>query len=466
MVLIGAALVTGLGLVFVGCELDTDELPERNEQTHQGMYLGSLGDGITAGYTNGGIEQTVQHACFPNLLSQLITGRAVQMPLVASPGIGSESGLSALFINEDGDLTREPIPADPTELALNLTYPVPYDNLGLPGSTTDNILNATEGGAFDLVLRAAGLPSAGTAIEGIELIQPNIITLWTGNSEILGGTLSGTPQNTNPAEPGFVVPVSVFEEDFNELCDRIAALNPAMVVVANILPTTNIPYTRFFGTGAVPGINRWVMEEDILSQTRDDSVQIVLISSPISDCPGCYLPSCQFDPATPCDTIPANQTLSFAEVALIENTIDAYNTFIASEVANRGWALVDINTALNGLPGTPSDDLNSFFPWVVNPLTGVGVQNKGSAFGLDGIHPSEKGHAFVANLFLDAINALYGTSYPPFDVAGVENVAGFQRAPSSSKAASISPFTPAGREGLQAVAEMMRYRWETHGFAR
>ena len=455
-----AVLTFGLG--FLGCEKDTEELPTRNEQTFQLTHMGSVGNSLTAGFVNGGLEKTGQIAGFANLLSQVMTGREMQMPLVDSPGLGSESGKTPLFVNEDGDLIREPLTLPPQDLLLNLTYPVPYDNLGIPGATTHQILTtlfAEEVGnpMFDLILRNAALPSGGTAIQELERIKPDIITAWSGNNEILGGALSGSPQSVDPQAPGYVVPLADFQEAFRTLCDRIEALQPKIVALANIPPITDIPYTRFFGTGSIPGINRWIMEEDL--DDDGDPVQLVLLHAPISGCPECFLPSCQFNPATPCDTIPANATLTVSEVQLITSAIDAYNAFLADEVASRGWALVDINAAFRALPRNPNvQELNVAFPWQVDPISGTGKQNHYSAFTLDGVHPSEKGQAHVANKFLEAINATYGTSYPMVDEDTVQNIAGFERAPSATKSDTGFRITPDARSGLWAMVEMMQAR--------
>lgn len=457
-----AVMILALGIGFLGCELDTQEPPVRTEQTYQGTYMGSVGNSLTAGFMSGGLEKAGQIASFPNHLSKVILGREMQMPIVDTPGLGSESGMTPLFINESGDLTREPLTVNPLDLLLNLTYPAPYDNLGIPGATTHQILTtlfADEVGnpMFDLILRNAALPSGGTAIEELERLSPDIITAWAGNNEILGGALSGSPQSDDPQAPGYVVPLADYQQDFRALCDRIAALQPKMVAIANIPPITDIPYTRFFGTGSIPGINRWIMEEDL--DDDGDPVQLVLLHAPISDCPGCFLPSCQFDPATPCDTIPANATLTVAETELVTNAIADYNAFLAAEVASRGWALVDIHEAFLALPRSPNvQELNVAFAWQVDPLSGIGEQNHFSAFTLDGIHPSEKGHAHVANLFLQAFNETYETSYPLIDEEAVVNVSGFERAPVAAKSDNGINITQEGRRGLRVMVEMMQGR--------
>jgi hypothetical protein len=40
----------------------------------------------------------------------------------------------------------------------------------------------------------------------------------------------------------------------------------------------------------------------------------------------------------------------------------------------------------------------------------------GGAFSLDGVHPSARGYALIANKFLEAINAKYGSTFKPVDL--------------------------------------------------
>ncbi len=47
----------------------------------------------------------------------------------------------------------------------------------------------------------------------------------------------------------------------------------------------------------------------------------------------------------------------------------------------------------------------------------------GGLFSLDGVHPTQKGYAVVANLFIDAINAHYGSSIPKVDINEYPGVA-------------------------------------------
>jgi hypothetical protein len=40
-----------------------------------------------------------------------------------------------------------------------------------------------------------------------------------------------------------------------------------------------------------------------------------------------------------------------------------------------------------------------------------------NSFSLDGVHPSPRGYALIANKFAEAINAKYGSTFKPLDLA-------------------------------------------------
>jgi hypothetical protein len=473
------ALVLCLGLV--ACELDEVEFTERTDDTNPNSFrVGSIGNSLTAGFQNGGIREDGQQASFANLLARAMTGREMQMPLVAEPGIGSASGLSSLFveITPSGgvNITRKPLTQAPQAMALNLTYPVPYDNLGVPGATTAQMLHTiwgdpggdadwTEGrdannALFNLILRNAALPSGSSMVGELEFIHPEVVTIWTGNNEILGGSLSGEPVlGVN------IVPASVFEADLIEMLDRVAAFDPQIVAVGNVPPIGAIPYVRLWSVrppSAVLPTDRWNMEEDHDDNGDPDvidadPVALVLQTAPVTSCIECYDPRTCGEPGQRCLDIPANQTLSVSELALINDTITAYNAIIAREVAARGWAAVDVNTAFLAIPTSAVvGPLNTAFPIGVSS----GALNINSAFTLDGVHPSERGHARVANLFLEAINDNYGMSYPMYDLTDFENYAGLELVRGAAKAApGPLRFTAEGLAGLEDMVEMMQGRF-------
>ena len=81
---------------------------------------------------------------------------------------------------------------------------------------------------------------------------------------------------------------------------------------------------------------------------------------------------------------------------------EAFNQIIAAAASQAGLAFVDANTLLNQLAneGITSGE----FTLTANLVTG-------SAFSLDGVHPTARGYALIANEFMKAIDATYGSNF-------------------------------------------------------
>jgi hypothetical protein len=80
----------------------------------------------------------------------------------------------------------------------------------------------------------------------------------------------------------------------------------------------------------------------------------------------------------------------------------AFNAIISNAASSAGLALVDANALLNQLA---NGGITS------GAYTGTANLVTGSAFSLDGIHPTSRGHALLANEFMKAIDATYGSNF-------------------------------------------------------
>jgi lysophospholipase L1-like esterase len=90
----------------------------------------------------------------------------------------------------------------------------------------------------------------------------------------------------------------------------------------------------------------------------------------------------------------------------------AYNQIVAGVVANSGGrlALADVNTAFNNLFTSKFASVNQVtITPNINPPTGI--------FSEDGVHPNARGYAFLANVFIDAINTGFDASIPKANIS-------------------------------------------------
>ena len=91
------------------------------------------------------------------------------------------------------------------------------------------------------------------------------------------------------------------------------------------------------------------------------------------------------------------------EVAEIKVATDAYNVTIKAIADAKGLAFVDTKAIMTQL---------SAVGIVANGFTMTSTYVTGGSFSLDGVHPSPRGYALIANAFSTAINAKYTSTLP------------------------------------------------------
>jgi hypothetical protein len=111
--------------------------------------------------------------------------------------------------------------------------------------------------------------------------------------------------------------------------------------------------------------------------------------------------------------LPDQYALTNAEIVVIETALAQYNTAISSAVANSNnrLALADVKAAyLNLLAASANPATRGIL------IDGVTVASTfappAGIFSEDGLHPNNRGNAFTANIFIDAINTKFGSTVP------------------------------------------------------
>ncbi|WP_396143569.1 SGNH/GDSL hydrolase family protein [Flavobacterium sp.] len=106
--------------------------------------------------------------------------------------------------------------------------------------------------------------------------------------------------------------------------------------------------------------------------------------------------------------LPDRYVLLPSEVAEIKTATDSYNAVIQNAATTNNLAFVDAKAIMDQLVTTAGISANGF--------TVTSTYVTGGAFSLDGVHPSPRGYALIANKFLEAINAKYGSNFKNVDL--------------------------------------------------
>lgn len=424
----------------------------------------TIGNSITAGYQSGTIYESGQMYAYGNLIAKQV-GVDFQMPYVSDPGLGGRMEVQSLspFTIKNNTSNGS---------LLNSSYPAPYNNLGVPGALTYDVLFATNSTNcasalfantpnpyFDVILRNNVL-NKGSQLQQALSLAPTFITLWIGNNDVLGYATSGA---TRPSAP---TSVAQFNQLFGGIMQGLKQYTDqtgAKVVVANIPSVSAIPFFTTVGPALAinPALKWWQIAASQIASglpatgliygTHEGGTNLGQLPYKIwfadssalfnsntlitlrgqAYAPLLGQPTGKFyrdnnlsiplgvDTTKPFGFHPQNPfpdafVLDPDEITTASNTVTAFNATIAALANNNGYGLVDIYTKFNQFRAAD--------------FTGGTVQNglifkttyvSGGLFSLDGVHPSSQAHGIVANEFIKVINAKYGASLPEVDVSTI-----------------------------------------------
>ncbi len=454
-----AALVIVCALVASGCTDSAPSGPSASLGSVTVTKYVAIGNSLTAGYQSGSLFVDAQTYSFTNLIAGQLTAAGAsigtfQQPLIADPGTPGRMEITSLigpviFINPGSGAP------------LNLTLPRPYDNLGVPGATIYDFLNATDsttcasavsGGApnplFNLILR-----NIGTQFTQAKILSPNLVTFWLGNNDVLGFATSG---GTSPATP---TPSGTFAVLYTLSLDSLrAALPNAKILVGNIPDVKAIPFFTTVGPELAAGLKAVeAVNSQVVGLFYEKHGEIVASSytnfnSPSTD-PlitlkgGAYaallgqstgqwyhdlaaalglpfaavyanyqaagIDTLQPFGLSPYNPFPDALVLDAGEQTTAEQSISDFNNTIAAVAAANSAAVVDMNSFFNKVKASGV---------VVDGETFTTAYIAGGLFSLDGVHPSSKGEGIVADQFIKTMNASFGMHVPYVDINSLPGI--------------------------------------------
>lgn len=385
-------------LVAIGCEDRSELTPPSPPSTGSVDFTRfvTLGNSLTAGYQNGALYESSQMYSIGKLIAEQV-GVPFEQPIVADPGTGGRLEVQALT-STGIQIYTNTNQGQPKNLNLNR----PYNNLAVPGAFVYDIANATSsttcysyvfGGQanplFDLVLRGQG-----SMLNQAKALNPTLITLWIGNNDILGHATSGA---TLP-----YTPVANFTALYTALANELANTG-AKVVVANIPDVTSIPFFTTVGpTLAAQGISAvWAVRG--VGDTVPVSVTTNYLTLKAIDLLN------QGKGLTKSNPLPSSVVLDSIEAANVKSIVSQYNSAIATIASSKGFGFVDANALLNSAKTGIT----------VNGIRFTTQYVTGGLFSLDGVHPTSRGYAIVANEFIKVINQKWGANIPLINVSTI-----------------------------------------------
>lgn len=449
-----------VSLTFMACTNDdtdtTGEAPVTSGTADFSKYV-ALGDSFAAGYSDGALFKKGQENSYPNLLAQQFAaagGGVFSSPFMAADNIGGFSAggvqvVSSRLYLDTATNTPTPVPGvSANTITERLTGS--FNNMGIPGAKSFHLLFNGYAPLNPYFKRMASSLTA-TALGDALAQNPTFFSLWIGGNDELGyATNGGVPTSQDAVNGNDLTPTATFTASYNALATQLSA-SGRKGVVANLPYVTALPYFTTVPFNAVPlnaatatQLNSGYAAYNgglAVAQTMGlitaaektkrtitfaaGQNAVVMVDSYLTNLSALGLPS--FRQATSADLLvlpsrsiigtavggnPAQVNgvsvpledkwvLSSDEVAEVKAATDAYNLVIQAAATANNLAFVDAKTTMDQLSTTGIN---------FNTYTMTSTYVTGGSFSLDGVHPSARGYALITNLFIDAINAKYGST--------------------------------------------------------
>jgi hypothetical protein len=418
------------GLIWLSaCKPGINTVKPSHANVDFSRYI-SIGNSLTAGYADGGLYLAGQQNSYPSIIAkqlQTVGGGPFNQPLFTTAQANGSGYLKLTGFSATGAPITAPVTTDLGirgqinipgfgPVTLYTKYTGDIENYGVPGIKLEQITYAPLGnlnGYYERLL-PNDAPANNTPYLSFITAKPfTFFSNWLGNNDALLYATSGGAGDV-------LTDKTTFAELYNLLIGTMTA-NGAKGVVATVPDVTSIPYFNTVTVGAVLGavqaanpavkalyINALVSGSTYAPRAATASDLLVLtfptslIGTPVST-PYGTLPY----GLTPYSPIDNQYVLDANEVALTLDYIKSYNQTIKTVAASKGLAVFDAYAFL---------DQVKQFGLVENGVFLDSQYIQGGIFSLDGVHLTPKGYCIVANEFIKAINAKYGTTIPLADV--------------------------------------------------
>ena len=262
-------LLAFLFIGFTACESDDDSLadpviddvvsqsptPNFTSGTADFTRFVSVGNSLTAGYSDSALFAKGQNVSFPNILAQRFTlagGGAFTQPLMnddvgglllgGSPVLNPVTGNNVFGPRLIFDTTNQAPVSVGGNSSTEITNinPGPYNNMGVPGAKSFHLLAPGYGdignfpaAANPYFIRMASTPGTTVLTDAMDM-GPTFFSLWIGNNDVLGYATSGG----DGSDP--ITPQAMFDGAMTAIVSTLA--NNSDGIITNIPNITDAPF--------------------------------------------------------------------------------------------------------------------------------------------------------------------------------------------------------------------------------
>jgi lysophospholipase L1-like esterase len=399
------ALMVGIGTAaaLVACDANRDAVGLTNLNNDIFRSYVAIGNSITAGWQSGGINDSTQQQAYPRLL-------AVQMGTPYKYASLVNPGCPAPVANFQTQAKVGGTTAPPCSLRSPASVSDVLNNVGVPDARVLDPISPSSVASNALTTFILG---GKTQVQRALDARPTFATIWIGANNVLQAAYTGILVPTPGVSNGIVGTQAEFQASYDTMLKQLLDSMPGLKgVLIGVPDASGIP---LMSSGALIAASPQIQGALALIAGQPVAVDpncvgsAALISTPlllnmikagaIAPVISCVAGS---DPADP--RIGQLFVLDATERVQLSTFIAGLNTYIKGKADAIGFAYWDPNPTLTGIRNSPAS-----LPFPNFQPTGT----FGTAFSLDGVHPSAEGQKLIANNLITVINQKYGTSLKP-----------------------------------------------------
>jgi hypothetical protein len=414
----------------------------------------AVGNSLTAGYSDNALFIEGQKVSWTNVLAQqfkTVGGGEYKIPFM-SDNIGGfalaagvqfpQAGPRLYYTGNSASPLAAAAGVSSTLLTASIASAGPYNNVGIPGAKCIHLVTPGYATANPYFGRIATSPTQTVLNYATTTIAPTFFSCWIGNNDVLGYATTGG-DGSNPITPSAGAVGVGFDASYDAIINGLTAGGAKGVVVSipyvNTVPFfTTVPFNAIplnaaqvaalnsayapynAGVTASPltaaektartitfvvGQNAPVIVDEYLTNLtsfglpnyRQATAQDYLVLSSNGASAQANLAAGGGTSAPLAD----RWVLSKGEVAEIKIATDAYNAKIQAVATAKNLAFFDANAVMTQIATTGI---------VSNGFNVASTFITGGGFSTDGVHPSPRGYALIANKVIESINAKYGSN--------------------------------------------------------
>jgi hypothetical protein len=386
----------------------------------------AMGTSYSAGFQSGGLAQRHQVLSFPYLFARqagapVFTYPAVNLggwpPLVRLKSLGPPLVIDSVGVQRGA--------------FVNVAQPTPYHNIAVPGALLADVLNILlnydptlprDATFFNNILRQGQQTIPLSMLDEVISLRPTFLSFEFGTTEMLAAAVHGS---------GTTFPAASFGGLLNVTLNALDGGTPgAKKVIFNVPDVTAFPFFNTLpiveltaaGGPAIGGGGPKFLLAPSGNLVPGDRVGLNALkllagipnvtSAPDSGAWGYALGDTSYLSGYPVPgngrSLPDSAVLSIAEVAAVQQSVQDYNTAIATQASARGYALVDLNGFMNSL-------VVRGYVFAGNTYSTKFVT--GGLFSLDGVHITDFAHGLLCNEMIRVVNEKFGSRIQPADLA-------------------------------------------------